>query len=72
MTWGDKSEADSAHSWGLHTAEGILLPSKQAGNSAGNWDEPQDSFTHEISVLLLLPRTLKCSPRPSPAHDGHH
>lgn len=71
MAWEDKSEGDSAHSGGLHTAKGILLPSKQAGSSAGSWDEPQDSFTHELSVLLLLPRTLKCSP-PSPAHDGHH
>lgn len=59
---GGRSEGDSAHSWGLPTAKGILLPSQQAGNSAGSWGEPQDSSTHEISVLLPLPRTLNCSP----------
>lgn len=71
MAWGDNSEGNSAHSWGLHTAKGILLLSKQAGNSAGSWDEPQDSCTHEISVLLLLPSTLECSP-PCLAPEGHH
>lgn len=58
MAWGGKSEGYSAHSLGLQTEKGILLLSKQAGNSAGSWDEPRDSFTHEISVLLLLPRAL--------------
>lgn len=58
MAWGDKSEGDSAHSLGLQTEKGILLLSKQAANSAGSWDEPQDSFTREISVLLLLPKAF--------------
>lgn len=67
MAWGDKSEGDIAHSWGLHAAKGIQLLSQQAGISAGSWDERQDSFTHEISVLLLLPRALEGSQQWGPS-----